>query len=244
MLASLKSEFKKLLTIRSTYLLSGFVLLLVTFLAVYMYGYKQADVDLLKPDLLEQAVLGATGLVAIIVSVVAILHVTHEYRYNTITYTLTATNHRFYVLGSKVLVALVYATALAVSAAAIAYFGTKLGVQLSGRSLSPQNLPSETLWQVAAYIWGNVLFAFIIAVLVRAVVTAVTLYFVIPTVEMILRTLVKENGEFFPFQALGAIVGQNPIGGLTSGAAIAVVAVYVLVFGAIATVLFVRRDAN
>lgn len=246
MLASLKSELRKFLTVRSTYIMTVLVLGLIAFLAVYAFGYKQDPASLATSStILSDAISGAVGIFAIFAAILVILLVTHEYRYNTITYTLTTATNRLYVLASKLIVSLVYVTVIGLVVAAIAYFGTKAGIAASGGTLRPQDLPTELVWQILVYLWGNILFAFVIAVLARSVVVAMGAFFVIPVVESILSGLLKANAEFLPFQALNAVIGQAlPTATLTNSAAAVIVAIYVIVFGTLAAVLFVRRDAN
>src|SRR3981081_3720844 len=112
MIASLRSEFRKLLSVRSTYVLTALVLALVTFIAFYVQGWRFSSMELQNPLLLENGIRSALN-IAVFGAIVAILLMTHEYRYNTIMYTLTSSNSRSGVLLSKIIVISCYAIFLA-----------------------------------------------------------------------------------------------------------------------------------
>jgi ABC-2 type transport system permease protein len=249
MLASLKSEFKKLLTVRSTYILTGIVLLLVLFLSVYVFGYKEAALKASSQFFIVDSIYTMLGTFVTFMTIIVMLLVVHEYRYNTISYTLTATNSRLKVLASKTLIALAYATVVGLVVVALAYFGTKLGVAIQGGTVAAQNIDLwNVIWRFAFYIWAYVLVGIIIAVLVRNALIAIVTFFMVPVVEQILMLLLKDNADFLPFRALDAIATPSFLGaagsGLTPLTALGVSLVYISVLGVITTVLFVRRDAN
>jgi len=51
MLVALKAEFRKLFTVRSTYILTGLAILFVIFFAFYIEGYHLSGKDLQNPNL-------------------------------------------------------------------------------------------------------------------------------------------------------------------------------------------------
>lgn len=250
MLTTLKSEFRKLLTIRSTYFMSAFVLLVVSFFSVYVFGYKQAAGIPVNGDFLQQVVYSMLGTFAIFVTIVSILSVAHEYRYNTVLYTFTASGSRLRVLFAKTIVALSYATVVGAATIAATYFGTKLGLSIKGVDLVPQNFDLATLVpQWLAYIWGYALVGLILAVIIRGLVGSIVAFFLIPTIENILSLLLKGSTKYLPFRSLDAIaataIGAVPGSpNLTHMAAFLVSYGYIAAFGIIACILFVRRDAN
>lgn len=252
MFASLKSEFRKLLTIRSTYIITGFTLALVAFLGVYVFGYQQSANDakvVLDTGLMKTALFTAFGVFATTASIVAILSVTHEYRYNLINYTLTAAKSRLVVFLNKTLVALLYTIVVGVIVTAVMYLGMKLGLSIKGNTLITQDFPvADAVWQFGSYVIGMVLFALLIAFLVRGVVGAIVAFFLIPVVEQMLTLVLKDNADYLPFKALDAIASDgmlgSPISSLTSLTALGVVAVYLAVIGTITAVLFIKRDAS
>src|ERR1700744_3733974 len=103
MIATLKAEFRKLLTVRSTYVITGLVLVLVIFVAFYVEGWRLDSAGLRDPTQLAGDVTGAL-MITVFGAIVAILLMTHEYRYNTIMYTLTSSNSRSKVFISKFIV--------------------------------------------------------------------------------------------------------------------------------------------
>src|ERR1700690_121413 len=98
MRAALKAELRKLLTVRSTYFILIVVLLLEVLFAFYISGWRATATDLHSSGALSSAVTDAVTAVSIFSALVALLLFTHEYRYNTIMYTLTASNSRSRVL--------------------------------------------------------------------------------------------------------------------------------------------------
>lgn len=250
MLAALKSEYKKLLSVRSTYFVTGFMLILAVFLSVYVFGFKSTPEMTQTPSFLTGITMIALSTFTIFASIITILLVAHEYRYNTINYTFTAINSRLKVLFAKTVVALSYATVVGLAVMVVALFGTKLGLAWSGTEIAPQVYDWASLWwQALGYLWGYVFAALIIVVLVRGLVGSIVIFFVAPSIEQLLQLLLKDNVNYLPFHALDSIMPSNGFapGGnaaLTHLTALAVFAVYVLVLGVISTVIFVRRDAN
>lgn len=248
MFPAIKSEFRKLLTIRSTYILTIFTLLLVSFLAVWVFGAQQASVKADNPIYMADALYNILGTFVTFAVIIAILHVAHEYRYSTINYTLTATRSRLTVLFSKTFVLLTYTTVFGFLTLLIAYFGTKIGLDIKNVTLSPQQLDlTSVAWQYLAYSWGYVLAGIILAVIIRSLVGSIVAFFLIPTAEGILSMLLKGDTKFLPFRSLDAIAATpNPVltEALSHNAALGVFSAYALVFGALAVILFVRRDAS
>jgi ABC-type transport system involved in multi-copper enzyme maturation permease subunit len=111
MMPTIKSEFKKILTIRSTYIVSLGFLLLAAFVDFYIHGYKDAS-TLGKGATDNLFVAGSVTQIATTLSVagaiIGLLLLAHEYRYNTIVYTLTASNSRSKVIFSKIAAVLIY----------------------------------------------------------------------------------------------------------------------------------------
>lgn len=252
MIAIIRAEFRKLLTIRSTYILTGFTLALVTFLSIYVFGYQQAAQPATSPIYMADVLYNLLGTFITFAVIVAILHVTHEYRYNMINYTFTSTPNRLKVLGAKIFVLLAYATVVSAAVLAIAYFGAKFGLSLRNVSLVPQQLPLvELAWQYLAYAWGYVLTGVILAVLIRGVVGSIVAFFLIPTAEGILSLILKTDTKYLPFRSLDAIAATpSPapfaadIQVLSHTAALGVFSVYLVIFGGVAIYSFLHRDAN
>lgn len=252
MMSAIRAEFRKLVTIRSTYILTAFTLALVTFLSIYVFGYQQGSQPATSPIYMADTLYNLLGTFVTFAVIIAILHIAHEYRYNMISYTLTSTPNRLKVLGSKVVVLLAYTTLVSFVILAIAYFGSKFGLSLRNVTLVPQQLDlAQVAWQYLAYAWGYVLAGVILAVLIRGVVGSIVAFFLIPTAEGILSLILKTDTKYLPFRSLDAIAATpNPapfaadIQVLSHTAALGVFSVYLVIFGGIAIYTFLNRDAN
>lgn len=248
-MAALKAEFKKLLTVRSTYFISGLVILFVIFIAFYVTGWRLAPSDLHSSTQLASDVTGALNLM-VFGAVIAILLVTHEYRYNTIIYTLTNSNSRSKVLFAKLVVASSYALALAMVIGVLSPVMTYLGVHAAGHSLVPQTLDYGNLvWRGLFYGWGYGMAGLLLALLLRNQVAAIVALFVIPgPVEQLLSLLLKHNTVYLPFTALNQVIsmgdGEPRIGRISPSRGALIFLVYIVVGWIAAWYLFLHRDAT
>lgn len=247
MLPTLKAEFKKLLTVRSTYFITLIVIVFVIFIAFYVTGWRLTAQDLRDPMQLASDVTGALN-VMVFGAVVAILLMTHEYRYNTITYTLTSSNSRSKVLWSKFIVVSVYTLIFAAVVAVLSPIMTYLGVHAAGHTLVPQTLHYANLaWRSLFYGWAYGMAGLILAVLLRNQIAAIVGLFVIHgVVEQLLSLLLKHNTVYLPFSSLDQVIGNTDprIGNISPGRAALVFTAYVVVGWAVGWYLFLRRDAT
>ncbi len=247
MLPSLKSEFRKLLTVRSTYFIVLTSLLITVLVAGFIQGFRGEPASLRSPTLLAGESSGAIVFVGFILAFAGLLLAGHEYRYNTITYTLTSANRRYKVLLSKFLVITVFA---ALTSLLIMFFSplcTIIGVHLAGKHIGPQSFDIwPLLWRCVFVGWGYAMYAFILLMILRNQVGAIVTFLLLPLIgENILTLLLKHNSTYLPFSALQSVIGQvNPSNPTTSGHQALVVAVYVAVGLLVSAVLFIRRDAN
>jgi ABC-type transport system involved in multi-copper enzyme maturation permease subunit len=104
MIPAIKSELRKVFTVRSTYVILLLVLALEVFFAFYSSGWHIDAADLHNPDTLANDVTAAVNVVAVFGALIAVLLFSHEYRYNTIMHTLTLSNSRSKVLFAKIFV--------------------------------------------------------------------------------------------------------------------------------------------
>src|SRR5487761_1482172 len=109
MVSSLKAEFRKLLTVRSTYYIVLVTLAIVVLVAGWGNGVKADTSSLHNAHFLANEATNTVIIGGIILAVVALLIVGHEYRYNTILYTLTSSNSRTKSLLSKFIVVTIFA---------------------------------------------------------------------------------------------------------------------------------------
>jgi len=252
MLASLKSEFRKLLTVRTTYGITLLTLLFISLIAFYFEGWRLHGAALHDPNQLAGDVTGALNL-AILGAIVAILLMTHEYRYNTIMYTLTASNSRNKVLLSKFIVVSLYALLLTAAIAVLSPLMSYLGVHAHGNMLAPQVLQYRDLaWRSLFYGWGYGMAGLLLALLTRNQIGSIVTVLIVPSVieNLVGFLILKHNSVYMPFSALSQVLnGPSPASTptsstISSAAAAGVYCIYLAAGGVAAWVLFQKRDAN
>jgi len=249
MIPAVRAEFRKLLTLRSTYVIIGSCIAITIFFAFYLEGYR-STADVALPAKLASAVTSAAQALGLFIALAGVLLVTHEYRYNTIMYTLSAARSRTQVLLAKIVVVSVFSISLTLFVCILAPLLTQLGLQAKGLSLAPQDFPIiDLLMKTAFYGWGYSMIALIIAFIVRNQVGALGFLFLFPGLgELLLGLLLKNNAIYLPFGALssvisngGAMLSQVPLP-LTK--AVQVVLAYIVVGWLVAWILLMRRDAS
>ena len=250
MIPAIKAEFRKLLTVRSTYIIFGLSLLFVAFMAGYIFGYRADAIALRNPSGLTVDIFGAVGSMTVIGALVAILLFSHEYRYSTIMYTLTSSNSRSKILLAKVLIVTAFSIVFTLAIGAFSALSAWTGIQLHGHSLGSQTVDiADLLWRCLFYGWAYAMIGLMLVGLFRHQIVAIATLFIVPvTLEPILSLLLKENRIYLPFTALSGIVNQAggavPLGNLTPTKAALIVSVYLVVGWAVTWLLFLRRDAN
>ncbi len=243
MIPAIKAEFRKVITVRSTYFILIACLAIEVLFAFYGSGYKAPPAELRNPGMLASQVTAAVSFLAVILSLVGVLLVTHEYRYNTILYSFTSARRRTSVFFAKFLVISIFATVFTLIFGFLSPVLAALGVQLSGHTLVPQAIPyADLLWRAVFVGWGFSVLAFILAVIIRAQIGAAISIFLIPsTLEPLLGLVLKTNQMYLPFSASNGVLMQ---GKLSYGDAALVASGY-MVFGmVVAWLLFLRRDSN
>lgn len=253
MLTALKSEFRKLLTVRSTYLITGIVTVLVIFISFFLQGWKLQPGALQDPFQLAGDVTGALS-VTVFGAIIAILLVTHEYRYNTIMYTLTSSNSRTKVMAAKFIVVSAYAVFLTVLIGVLSPLLAYLGAHAHGYTFVPQTFHyGDLAWRSLFYGWGYAMAGLLLAFLTRNQVASIVALFMVPTVveNLLGILLLKHNAVYLPFTALSQVLngptsgaGQPTSSSLSSGHAAGVYCIYLVVGWVVAWYLFVKRDAN
>jgi ABC-type transport system involved in multi-copper enzyme maturation permease subunit len=248
MMPLLRAEFRKLMTIRSTYILLGVATLIVGFLAFWITGHNSQGTS---SNILSSAATDTAGGVAVFLAIISILLVTHEYRYNTIMYTLTAANSRSKVLAAKLLVMLAFATVATLAFMVFAVFMAWLGVVTGGDSMMHQYIYIwDIVWRSLFYSLAWVAVGMLFGLLFRHIVGAIIVLFIVPsTVEGLLSLLLKENSKYLPFMSLEQVMSpagasMNGITAMGAGKAALLFSVYLVAGWAIAWFLFLKRDAN
>lgn len=244
MLTSIKSEFRKLLSVRSTYVIVLICLLLTVIFAFWAEGIRAVPESLQSDSKLSSQITGAVGAVSLILALIGVLVITHEYRFNMIIYTLSASNSRIKSLAAKIIVLSIASVVLTLLFALVSPLLTKLGLAIKGYELVPQEFNFGQLWwRCLLYGWGYMMFGLLLGTLFRSQVGAiVTLLLAQATVEPLLGLLLKQNVMYLPFSALNNIISESAQ--MSSFKAAIVFMTYMIVGWIVAFVLFVKRDAN
>jgi len=248
MLPAITSEFRKLFTIRSTYIVSGLAIALAAFFSFYVEGLRGAD-NIMFTGKLQNEIISCVSLLAIFGSIIATLLITHEYRYNTIMYTLTASNSRSKVVLAKIIAVFGYALLYMVIGTVIGVMAMYIGLAIKDLSPIAQTIHwGDLIWRSLFYMLGYGLAGLVLGFLTRQVVGAIVVIFLLPsTIEPLLGLLLKENAKYLPFTAFNRVVDTSTTsasGALSPGKGALVFGAYLLVGWIVAWALFYRRDAN
>lgn len=264
MMPTLKSEFKKILTIRSTYLWLLIALIIVGIYSFYGEGFKDSAGFLQHPnkDQLPLFIAGTITQMATFISlfggIIALLHITHEYRYNTITYTLTASNSRSKVLAAKIVSVLGFIFAYSILLALIGIGLIYAGLAFSHNAIAHQDINYLTYFgKVVFFAEAYGLVGLLFGVLIRNMAGSFAALFIIPgPVEGLLSLILRHNSVYLPFMALAQVIQAPVIAGghaahpdnsstgyLTAPKGAVVFLVYFVIGWAVAWYLFLRRDA-
>lgn len=239
MIPLIRAECRKVLTLRSTYVISGLAIVLVSVLSFFMLGGFGADPDWL-PNILGEV----STIIGIFVAFVAILLMGHEYRYSTIMYTLTSANSRTKVLLAKIVTVVGFALSLLFVVMLFASIAYMLGVYFSpvaGRELTMPTFFWNDLGRAVFYVVAYGLIGLLFACLFRHLVGAIAALFVAPTIEILLSIVLKGNTKYLPFVSLENVHASSS---MSAGKAALLLTIYLVVGWIAARYLFIRRDAN
>ena len=174
MITNLKAEFRKIFSVRSTYVILVFVIILEIVFAFYTSGWRIDAHDLHNPNTLTNDITAAVSAVSIFAALIAALLMTHEYRYNTITYSLTLSKSRTRVLVAKILVISVVAVVFTIVVGALSPLLSVLGAHAHHLKFAPQTLHYGTLlWHCLFFGWGYAMAGLLIAALIRNQIGAI-----------------------------------------------------------------------
>jgi ABC-2 type transport system permease protein len=249
MMTNLKAEFRKVFSVRSTYVILAFVFILELIFALYASGWRASAGDLHSPTTWANDVTSAVSAVSVFVALMATLLMTHEYRYNTIMYSLTLSKSRSQVLLAKILVISALAIIFTIIVGVLSPLLSDLGARAHHLTFAPQTLHYGTLvWRSLFFGWGYAMAGLLIAALVRNQIGAIVTLFIAPdTIEGLLSLVLKQHTVYLPFSALHTVIGQGMgtyLNAITPAHAAEVFMGYLVVGWLVAWVLFVRRDAN
>lgn len=250
MLGTIKAEVRKLLSVRSTYVILLIVLGLSVLVNFYVEGYwgqSGSAAGTLQPVALREIIGNGVGMAALFISIIAVLQMGHEYRHNTITYTLTANARRTQVFLAKVLVIGVFSVLAGLFVGLFSILMYKLGLSLRGVSLPPQDFNYvATALRVALYSFTYGIVGLLVTILLRNLIGAIVFLLLVPTtVEPLVGLLLKDNAVYLPFSTFDHVLGAAIMqGDLTPNAASILTTYYVAALGIVTWLIFVRRDAN
>lgn len=248
MINEIKAEFKKVFTIRSTYIILFIMLGLVVLFGFYVGGWHTQKADLLDPFRLYRITQQSISFLSIFPALVALLLLAHEYRHGLITYSLTLSNSRSKVLASKIIVMSVFALVVTAIVGFLAPLLAYWGIHANHLKLTPQTFYYWGIaWRGLVFGWGFTMAGLLFAALIRNQIGAIIALFIIPdTVEGILSIWLKNNTVYLPFSALHAMLGVgedvNNVK-ITAVHAMFVFLGYLIVGWIIAWYLFLKRDA-
>lgn len=243
MIPQIKAELRKLLTVRSTYVLLGVVSLIIVAVNFWGIGYKH--VGPVPNNYLTDAVINSLIATGVLSGIVAILLVTHEYRYNTIFYTLTLARSRTTVLLSKFVVISFFALAYTLLVSALTIVAVLIGLHAGDHNVAAQTYDwGKIFGRGLLYIWGICMLGFIFATIIRNQIGSIVLFLILPnTIEGLASIFLKNNVAYLPFTALNNVIMNNPQSfSVTKSAGIFLV--WALFGLLVSWVLFNRRDAN
>jgi ABC-2 type transport system permease protein len=245
MIPAIKSELRKLTTVRSTYIILALCFGLEILFAFYNDGLKATPAALHTPGYLAGEVTQAISVLMLLIAMVGVLLVTHEYRYNSIMYTLTSANRRLKVLFAKIITVSVFVVVASLILGFLSPLLVEVGLHVKGLNLVHQVFPVwELVWRVAFAGWAFSMLALIMAFIIRIQVGALVAVFLFPgTIEPLLGLLLKKHQDYLPFSSINGIIDQ-PNAHISMARSVVVVSVYIVVGWLITTVLFQRRDAN
>lgn len=246
MLASVKSEFRKLLTVRSTYVIVAISMVLIGLFAGFGDGFKAAHGSLQSPGVLMNESESAVMLIGLVLAFAGLLLLGHEYRYNTIMYTLANSRSRLRSLFAKAFVISVFAVVTCIFMAFFSPLCTIVGAHLHGYHIAPQQFNYwSIIWRTAFVGWGYAMYAFILMAVLRSQVGGIVTFLLIPLIgESILGHIFPKDSKYFPFTSLQAVLQHHGVSSFSVGHSAGIALVYIAVGLIVSSVLFLKRDAN
>ena len=243
---AIKAEFRKLLSVRSTYIIVAGCLLITMLFAGYIEGVRASVHTMANPLLLAGESKSAALLVGLILAIAGLMLFGHEYRYNTIMYTLTSTNRRLKPYFAKVVSITVFSLVMGLVTTFFSPLCTLIGLKIGGHHLSPQTFDYVSIaWRCVFCVWGYAMYAFILVAIIRSQIGAIVTYLLIPLIgENILGALLKGNMKYLPFASLQTVAAPSILQGSTPGQSALISTLYVIVGIVVGAVLIMRRDAN
>ncbi len=247
MINAIRSEFRKLLTIRSTYFIVLICLAIIALFAGYGDGFRATAINLRDPNWLAHESYSAIIFAGLIMALAGLLLFGHEYRYNGIMYTLTSSNNRLKSLAAKLVVVSVFAVLMSTLFTFFSPLCSILGVHFAGHTLGPQTFDVwQVLWHSVFVGWGYAMYAFVLVAIIRSQVGSIVAFLLIPLIgENIIAGIFKSMPKYLPFMSLQAVTPTGPTQVIASLHHNVYVSLAYIIGGlAVSALLFMRRDAN
>lgn len=253
MINTLRSEIRKLLTVRSTYWITAILIALIALIHGYGQGYRSSGN--ISPTYLYDSLLVVANFTALFAAIVGVLLMAHEYRYNTIVYTVVNSNSRTKLLLSKILAIIIYCFFLTLIIDLAALGGIALGANLAGNPLPHQEINYLLYFAKSFfYVTGYGLVGLLVAALIRNLVASIAFLFIVPNaIETLANLFLKEKSVYMPFSALDQVVMTVPpdvsmgpfvLGRMDPVKAALVFLAWLVAGWLITWYLFLRRDAT
>lgn len=238
----LRSEWIKLWTTRTTWVMIGIGLLIEALFAGLYVGLASLE-DIGEID----EVATGTGLLLVLMLVLGVLTITTEFRHGTASSTFLASPKRYPALLAKLGVAL-----LVGALAGLAFFAVNGGLALPLLDGREGHLPSAG--HIASIYAGVVVsmalicgFGFGVGAIVRnqvgAIIAAIAFFFILSPLPELLPGNI---GDYFPAQSIGSLQGlqSDTEGGLGQIAGGLVLTAWVAGLTLLGTLLICRRDVS
>ncbi|MDB5182643.1 MAG: hypothetical protein JWO47_427 [Candidatus Saccharibacteria bacterium] len=243
---AIKAELRKLLTVRTTYIIVIGCLLITALFAGYIEGVRASVPSLSNPDLLAGESKSAVLFVGLILAFVGLMQLGHEYRYNTVMYSLTSSNKRLKPFFAKAFVVALFSAGMGLFVAFFSPLCTILGLKIGGHVMGPQHFDYMSVILRCTYcVFAYSMYAFILVAIIRSQIGAIVAFLLLPLMgENILAALIKDKVHYLPFSSLQGVVIQGAFKGVSPAQNALVSGLYIIVGLAVGAFLFQRRDAN
>lgn len=241
---ALKSEFIKLLTIRSSYIMAGVTTALVAVVSIATLLQQDLMGGEITSGTLETSLFGGVSVAAQLVAVFAVILIGHEYRYNIIHHTLIVTRSRSVVLLAKIITTLCYALVVTALAAFIGYIGSIIAFNFIEESAADQVIDvGKLILHSFIYVTGFTLIGLLLGLLFRTIVAPIVILILAPgTIEPLIGLLLDGEEKYLPFTSIQSLVVPGmEVDVLRS---VATISAYLVIGWAIAWYGFHHRDAS
>jgi ABC-type transport system involved in multi-copper enzyme maturation permease subunit len=209
MINQIRAEFRKVFTIRSTYIILAIMLALIFFFGFYVGGWHSQKIDLLNPHHLFSVSQQAINFLAILPAVIGLLLFSHEFRHNLASHSLTLSNSRSRVLAAKIVVISVVSLIASAITLSLSPLLSRWGISANHLHLVHQTFYfSAIAWRGLVFGLGYALAGLVLVALIRNQIGSIVALFILPdTIEGLLSIWLKGSTVYLPFSALHSVLG-------------------------------------